>query len=64
MNRFLAHRLSWVKSVGPFCREAAQFNKTMHRMSAPPCQLKACSSFEQMFRIAALLPALIGDLNR
>ena len=35
MNRFLAHRLSWVKSVGPFCREAAQFNNmiratTMH----------------------------------
>jgi len=36
----------------------------LHRMSAPTCQSKPCSGLEPVFRIGALLPALIGDLDR
>ncbi len=39
-------------------------NHPMHRMSAPPCQSEVCSGLGPVVRIAALLPALIGDLNR
>lgn len=39
-------------------------NQTMHRMSAPPEQSKRCCAFGPVFCIVALLPALIGDLDR
>jgi hypothetical protein len=39
-------------------------NQPMHRMSAPPCQSKPYRLLECPLSIVALLPALIGDLNR
>src|SRR5881396_565502 len=39
-------------------------NQSMHRMGATLGELKPCCESGQVFRVAALLPALIGDLWR
>ncbi len=38
-------------------------SQSMHRMRAAPCQSTRCSALEAACCIAALLPALIGDLT-
>jgi hypothetical protein len=39
-------------------------NKSMYRMSAPPCQSKVRGFLGHHLTLVALLPALIGDFNR
>jgi len=39
-------------------------HQQMHRMSAPPCQFNRCRFIERGWSVVALIPTLIGDLNR